>query len=457
MSIARPQGLPFVEEAASKDVGGGDEEEEEDVYASIAKEIEESKKVRFGQVSQHLKIGIIGASNVGKSSLFNIMGGTTKSFVENNLFTTLDPVVVTFEVPDERIEILSALCRPAVGYRKYCSLVDTAAIIAGSGKGEGVGLDSLKAIRNADLLLHVVRAFEDNGMTIVYESHVDPVRDMIIVNQELMLADIEIIDAEIAKLLDIIEEKKALVGQKTLHECETMKRAYAVLSGFQRPEVQDKKRKKGDPPPRYVPTVCRGIFLSQASWDANEVAYLNTFNFFTAKTVLYIVNLTSRDYLRWAYSGRMPSYVANMSRVLGPSQKIFPMSIALESTITEIASKGQAQLKEYQDANPSHVAIVPQLITECYRALDLIQYYTFNDKEVRSWIIRRGTSVGQAPNCVDVNISRYLSTAEVTSFEAFVAAEGDHELLVKEGSAVNRGKKHIVNDGDILAFNLVKK
>ena len=150
------------------------------------------------ELSQHLKVGVIGSTNVGKSSFFNAFAGVKSrlkhSAVDNALFTTIDNNCVTIEISDPRIDRIISTFPGLIGKKKYLTLIDTPGIIKNSRNGAGVGISGLDAIRNVDIILHMVRGFDDNDLTVTYEGTVDAKRDIRIVEQDLMLEDLLIID-----------------------------------------------------------------------------------------------------------------------------------------------------------------------------------------------------------------------------------------------------------------------
>lgn len=400
------------------------------------------------ELSQHLKVGVIGCTNVGKSSFFNAFAGVKNKFklsaVDNSLFTTVDNNCVTIEISDPRIDQITATFPSLVGKKKYLTLIDTPGVIKNSRNGAGVGISGLEALRSVDIILHIVRGFDDNELTVTYEGTVDAKRDLGIVEQELMLEDLLIIDNTINIFILEIENKNG--GKELRYEYDLLLKAYEILVGAPRPPL---KRKKGVIVRPPFPTVCKGKPLRFGDFDTTEVVYLKKYNFFTAKEMLYLVNLTPRDFMR---KSNVPAYISQMRDIIGPDSYFLPMSAVFEVSLFEEELAGT--LGEYLEANPTHVSVIPTIIEECYRRLNLIQFYTVDNGEVQSWLTFRGTQLIFAGTVIsDLHEKNFLSGDVCTAGE-YCSGEGNWVKLLKEGIAQNRTGKYSINDGDLIRFRL---
>jgi obg-like ATPase 1 len=400
------------------------------------------------ELSQHLKVGVIGCTNVGKSSFFNAFAGVKNklklSAVDNSLFTTVDNNCVTIEISDPRIDQITATFPSLVGKKKYLTLIDTPGLIKNSRNGAGVGIAGLEALRSVDIILHIVRGFDDNELTVTYEGTVDAKRDLGIVEQELMLEDLLIIDNTINIFILEIENKNG--GKELRYEYDLLLKAYEILVGVPRPPL---KRKKGVIVRPPFPTVCEGKPLRFGNFDTTEVVYLKKYNFFTAKEMLYLVNLTPRDFMR---KSNVPAYISQMSDIIGPGSYFLPMSAVFEISLFEEELAGT--LGEYLEANPTHVSVIPTIIEECYRRLNLIQFYTVDNGEVQSWLTFRGTQLIFAGTVIsDLHEKNFISGDVCTAGE-YCSGKGDWVKLLKEGIAQNRSGKYSINDGELIRFRL---
>ncbi len=400
------------------------------------------------ELSQHMKIGIIGCTNVGKSSFFNAFAGVKNirnlSEVKNSLFTTVDNNCVTIEISDSRIDQITTTFPTIVGKKKYLTLIDTPGIIKNSRNGAGVGITGLDAIRNVDIILHIVRGFDDNELTVTYEGTVDAERDLRIVEQELMLEDLLIIDNTINVFILEIENKNG--GKELRYEYDLLLKAYEILVGEPRPPL---KRKKGVIMRPSFPSACRGKPLRFGDFDTTEVVYLKKYNFFTAKEVLYLVNLTPRDFMR---KSTVPVYISKMREMIGPNSYFLPMSAVFETSLFEEELAGT--LSSYLEANPTHISVIPAIIEECYRRLNLIHFYTIDNGEAQSWLTTRGSQLIFAGTVIsDLHEKNFLS-GDVCTVGEYCNGEGDWMRLLKEGIAQNRSAKYNINDGDIVRYRL---
>ena len=430
-------------------------------------------------LSQHIKIGIIGTTNVGKTTLYNALvnesSSARKALVENSLFTTIEPNVGVVTIKDDRLKVLESLFNDIkrkeerlyndddnleqidqhVYYKavfKQATIIDTVGIVEGSRTDGGMGMHYLESIKDCDVILHVVRAFYDNDLTVSYEGDVNPIKELDTVRQELMLSDLRIIEDNLMRIKIDLDDKNG--GKKLLHEYVTLLNAYEILAGVARPEPE--KGRKGRPAvQRFFPKTCKGKFLCCVKWDELEMRVLKSYRFYSNIEVIYMVNLTSRDYLRKIEE---PADMARVKETVGIDFPVLPFSANFEYDLSNV--RNDEALEKYMSANPFHISALDRIYEEVFRRLKVIRYYTVNYDNntksgiVSSWTCIRQTSVATAGSIITSDYDRLFLTAEVCDYMDLVKHKGDFAQLMKEGKFVNRGRKYVVNDGDIVYYKL---
>jgi len=234
---------------------------------------EEEKPVIMGRVGTNLKMGIVGLPNVGKSTFFNVLTKTSIAAAENFPFCTIEPNESRCPVPDERYDWLCDHWKPASKVPAFLNVVDIAGLVKGAAEGQGLGNAFLSNIKACDAIFHVTRAFEDEDITHV-EGGVDPVRDLAIIAEELRLKDIEYLDKQIASM-----EKTVVRGGDKSREFEykTLLKVGELI-----------KDSEAGP----------GKWIRYGDWNGKELEALNPHLFITAKPVIYLINLSEKDYIK---------------------------------------------------------------------------------------------------------------------------------------------------------------
>ena len=360
-----------------------------------------------------LKAGIVGLPNVGKSTLFNAI--TKKHILAANYpFATIDPNVGVVTVPDSRLTFLENLYIPKNTVPTTFEFTDIAGLVEGASKGEGLGNKFLSHIREVDAIVEVVRCFEDENIIHVTGS-VNPVRDMEIINVELVLSDLEIVENRIAKI-----EKKAQTtkDKDTVLELEILKKCQEALLN--------------NNPIRHL------------SFTDDETNPLKGFNFITAKPIIYVVNVGEEDAVVGdnKYTKEVKEYAAK------ENASVIVMCAKLESELAELEeSEKKAFLQELGIANSG----LDKLIFATYDLLGLQTFFTVGKDECRAWTFKKGTTAKKAAGLIHSDIERGFIKAEIMKYNDLETLQ-DEKKVQESGKLYLEGKDYIMQDGDIVYF-----
>jgi len=360
-----------------------------------------------------LSIGIVGLPNVGKSTTLNALTKEQSAQVANYPFCTIQPNKAIVPLPDARVDKLAELSK--VGRKIYATIefVDIAGLVKGASHGEGLGNQFLGQIRDTHAIVHVVRCFDDPNVVHVSENP-QPHEDITTVNIELMLSDLEQLERKIERLTRQVKGDKNL--QATLEIAEKLKshlETYKPISTF--PE-QD-----------------------------NE-AYLGLereMRFLTAKPVIYAANV-DEDGLT-----EDNAYVQAVEEVAKQQQaQVVKLCARLEE---EMAGLTDEERREYLELSGVKESGLEQVIRMSFRILELINFFTMNDQEVRAWTIKDGWTAPQAAGEIHTDFERGFIRAEVIPYETFVKY-GSNTAAKAAGEMQLQGKEYVVQDGDVIYF-----
>ncbi|KAJ8253039.1 hypothetical protein GJAV_G00208440 [Gymnothorax javanicus] len=370
----------------------------------------------IGRFGTSLKIGIVGLPNVGKSTFFNVLT-KSQAAAENFPFCTIDPNESRVPVPDERYDFLCEFHKPASKVPAFLNVVDIAGLVKGAHAGQGLGNAFLSHISACDGIFHMTRAFEDEDIIHV-EGNVDPVRDMEIIHEELRLKDEEMIAPIIDKL-----EKTAVRGSD-----KKLKPEYDIMLKIRSWVVEEKKHV------RY----CH-------DWNDKEIDVLNKYLFLTSKPMIYLVNLSEKDYIRkknkWLV--KIKEWVDSHD----PGALVIPFSGGLESKLLDMSEEDRAKYCEEHKTQ----SVLTKIIKSGYAALQLEYFFTAGPDEVRAWTIRKGTKAPQAAGKIHTDFEKGFIMAEVMKFQDF-KEEGSENAVKAAGKYRQQGRNYIVEDGDIIFF-----
>ncbi|GAB5366449.1 hypothetical protein AAMO2058_001144800 [Amorphochlora amoebiformis] len=361
----------------------------------------------LGRAGSHLRMGIVGLPNVGKSSLFNLMSNLQVP-AENYPFCTIEPNSARVKVPDGRFDWLVDLYKPRSQVGPALEVTDIAGLVQGAAEGQGLGNKFLSHIYAVDGIFHVVRAFKDPQIDHV-EGSVDPVRDLNIISSELRKKDVEIMTGKVADLAKKVERANVKELKEDL-DC-----ARVVLQGLEKGKDV-----------RYLPLTPKQCEITRS------------FSLLTAKPVIFLVNVGQEDIVK----GKNKHFLKIKQWVeeCAPQSKIIPVSVRYET-----------ELLEGKSENTTRPSMLPKIIKEGYTGLKLIHFFTTGSDEVKCWTIRNGTNAQRAAGSIHTDMEKGFIAAETMGYGDFrrVGSEGD---MVKAGLKHTNGKTYVVRDGDIIFF-----
>ncbi len=360
-----------------------------------------------------LTAGIVGLPNVGKSTLFNAIT-KQKILAANYPFATIDPNVGVVVVPDERLDFLNDLYKPKSLVPTTIEYTDIAGLVKGASVGEGLGNKFLSHIREVDAIIEVVRCF-DNGDIIHVEGKVDPIRDIEIINLELMLADLEVINNRIGKI-----GKKASMSKdkEVIREVNVLNKLKESLE--------------------------KNIPVRQLEFNDDELKLVKSFNLLTIKPIIYMTNVSEEDLISDdnEYVKMVREYAAK------EKSEVVVVSAKIESELVDLTDEERTEFLNDLGIKENGL---DKLIRATYKLLGLETYFTAGTDEVRAWTFKKGMKAPACAGIIHTDFEKGFIRAEVMSYEDL--KEYKSELKVKEAGKMRlEGKEYEMQDGDICYF-----
>jgi len=379
------------------------------------KKAEVEKQILIGRVGTNLKVGVVGLPNVGKSTFFNVL---TKSAIpaENFPFCTIDPNESRVAVPDARFDYLCEFHKPLSKVPAFLNVVDIAGLVKGASQGQGLGNAFLSHISACDAIFHVTRAFDDDEVIHV-DGEINPVRDLETITEELRLKDEE----RLLEIADKLERTVLRGGDKKA------KPEFDILCKIKQHMVEEKKQ------------------IRMLEWNVNEVEVLNKHLFITSKPVIYLVNLSEKDYIR-----KKNKWLIKIKEWIDkhdPGSILIPFSGALETKLADMPEDEAASYLKEIGATSG----LEKIILQGYKALQLQYFFTAGPDEVKCWTIQKGTKAPQAAGKIHTDFEKGFIMAEVMKFDDF-KEEGTEAACKAAGKYRQQGRNYTVEDGDIIFF-----
>lgn len=362
--------------------------------------------------SHSLSLGIVGLPNAGKSSLFNAL--TKKSVpAENFPFCTIDKNVGVVEIPDKRLDILSNFFDAEKVVPSAMTFVDIAGLVKGASKGEGLGNQFLSHIREVDVIVYVLRAFDSSEIVHVY-NRVDPVDDFEIVQAELILKDIETVQK---KLANVVRNSKSGPTRETALEMSVVEKVLKSLN--------------------------EGTPVIDMTFTKEERPVVDNLWLLSSKPRVFLLN--TKEGLGEDMLDQWESKLAEISSDM-EKKYIVRADIKL---LAEMADMGEEEQNEYVELLGKKPTIVEDVIKCAYDRLNLLTFYTGSKKECNAWTIGRGANIKSGAGVIHTDLAKNFISADVVNVEEMVEL-GGWSKAKESGKIKNVSKEYIVEDGDYI-------
>lgn len=360
-----------------------------------------------------LSIGLVGLPNVGKSTTFNALTKAQNAEAANYPFCTIEPNKAVVSVPDKRLDELARIVKPERIQYSIIEFVDIAGLVKGASKGEGLGNKFLSNIRETEVILHIVRCFEDENI-VHNEGSIDPIRDVEIIEGELILADIELLQNRIERLKKQAKsDKNAASAIELANELSEFLADGNLAINF-----------------TYAPNEAFDKFLAES-------------RLLTAKEIMYGANV-DEDAL--SEDNRFVKALREHASKSG--SEVIKLCAKIEE---ELIGLSDEESSEFLSSLGVEESGLDQIIQKGFDKLGLMSYFTAGVKEVRSWTIKKNTTAPKAAAVIHNDFEKGFIRAEVISYADYVACGGEQKSK-EAGKMRLEGKEYIVQDGDVMHF-----
>lgn len=367
-----------------------------------------------------LRVGIVGLPNVGKSTLFNALTRSRKAEAANFPFCTIEPNTGVVTVPDPRLDRLAEIISSQKIIPAAIEVVDIAGLVKGASEGEGLGNQFLGHIREVDAIIQVVRCFDNENIHHVV-GNIDPIRDIEIINTELILADLVAVQKRMER-----QAKAARTGDKVA-------KAEIALGE------------------KLLPHLNSGAPATTADLSLEEKKLLSSFYLLSAKPVLFAANVEEQDLSHLSDPSR--TAVQSVNKVEEYAKTHFAtstvvISAQIESELAELSKEDAAEYLTGLGLTDSGVGL---LIRKAYELLGLRTYFTYGPKETRAWTIQAGDKAPAAAGVIHSDFERGFIAAETMAYNDLNTL-GSSAKCREAGKLRIEGKEYEVQDGDVLEF-----